>query len=106
MVKMDYGQAKIYVIKSNRTDKVYIGGTSRRLELMFAEIRGKYKYCKTSKFADILKYEETYIELIEEYACSNKTELDKRVDELIQSTPNAVNKDVQKVKHHVKHRSM
>lgn len=94
-----YQKGKIYAIKSYSTDKVYIGGTiekllSRRLSKHRTDKKryeaGKVKKCTTS--IKILSYDDYYIELIENYPCTSKHELDVRERYYIQLNDNCVNK--------------
>jgi hypothetical protein len=74
---------KIYAIKSNQTELIYIGSTIETLNQRFSKHKNKYKryinggniYVSSFK---ILQYDDAYIELVEDYTCNNKTELTKR----------------------------
>jgi hypothetical protein len=68
----------IYKIVSNKTDKIYIGSTTKKLKERF---RGHKKHLKdntgvTSK--QIMKYDDARIELIETMIFNNRSELSKR----------------------------
>jgi len=86
--KNRYHNGKIYTIRSHQSDLYYIGSTCMPLykRLYKHNINkkeyenGKHNY--VSSF-EILKYEDHYIELLEEYKCENKTELERREGELI-----------------------
>ena len=77
----DYSQNKNYLIKSPNTDKVYVGSTtlkylSQRLAFHVQDARPKSKkYCSSKK---ILECGDYYIELIENFPCSNIAEQRKR----------------------------
>jgi hypothetical protein len=94
---MDYGNGKIYSIRSNRTDDVYIGSTTQPLHKRLYSHRSHYKYWKNGKVKymtsfKILEYDDAYIELVEEFPCKNKMELNRREGQLIRENENAVNK--------------
>jgi hypothetical protein len=96
---MNYNNSKIYCIRSNLTDKIYIGSTTQLLSKRLYEHKnhynshyngGKSLYC--SSF-EILKVGDYYIELLELYPCNSKEELLKREGELIrENIKNTVNK--------------
>jgi hypothetical protein len=85
---MDY-YGKIYAIKSNQTELIYIGSTIQELDIRFDLHKRDYKryingkYCFVSSF-EILQYDDAYIELFEDYTCNNKTELKRREGIIIQ----------------------
>jgi hypothetical protein len=73
-------KGSIYSIRSHKTTDVYIGSTSQQLCKRMTDHRKSYKhYLKTNNnyyYAfDILKYDDAYIELIEEIEYENKQEL-------------------------------
>jgi hypothetical protein len=86
-----YHSGKIYTIRSHKTDKYYIGSTCSPL------YKRLYEHVKSKKYNDldkhirkrymtsqeILKYDDYYIELLENFKCENKDELFKREGELI-----------------------
>ena len=88
MTDNKYHKGKIYTIRSHQTDKYYIGSTCDALHKRLYNHRLHYKnylndkYLFTTSF-DIIKYEDNYIELLEEYKCESKNELTKREGELI-----------------------
>ena len=93
---MDYQAGKIYALKSAQTDKIYIGSTifdlsyrkRKHINHYNSYMRGNSKYI--SSF-DLCKYDDMYIELIEEYPCENKRQLEKR-EGVIQREMDCVNK--------------
>ena len=91
-----YCNGKIYAIKSYQTDKIYIGSTYNTLCKRFNEHKSKKDiYGTTSKV--ILNYSDAYIELIENYSCKNRNELNKREGEIIKlNKDNCVNKVIPK----------
>lgn len=92
-----YQNGKIYLIKSNETEMVYIGSTHGTLEKRFASHKSDYKRrIKEENFRpchsyEILKYSDAYIELIEDFPCNTKQELLNREGEITKNTPNRVN---------------
>lgn len=94
-----YNRGKIYAIRSHQTDMVYIGSTCQRLSQRLSEHRRHYKYWKNGKrnnvtSFEIIKYPDCYIELVEDYKCESKMELDRKEGEIIRETENCVNKRV------------
>jgi ribosomal protein L28 len=77
-------KAKIYKIVSNQTNKIYIGSTTdKNLDHYLATYRAKYKRYLNKEFSyvsafDILKYDDAYIILIEDYPCKSRSHLLKR----------------------------
>ena len=73
---------RIYVIKSNETDKVYIGSTVKTIEQRLSGHKNNYKnflkgiYHYVSSF-EIVQYHDCYIQLLEEVNVENKQELYK-----------------------------
>ena len=73
---------RIYAIKSNKTDKVYIGSTLKTIEKRLSRHKNNYKnylkgtYHYVSSF-DIIQHDDVYIELLEEVNVENKQELCK-----------------------------
>ena len=88
MTDNKYHKGKIYTIRSYQTEQYYIGSTCDALHKRLHGHRLHYKrylndtYTFISSF-DIIKYEDHYIELLEEYKCENRNELFKREGELI-----------------------
>ena len=86
-----YKKAKIYTIRTHYTHKYFIGSTVQSLSSRFHEHKKKYADWKADpdiKPSDdksylILRCDDAYIELLEEYPCKNKDELKKREQELI-----------------------
>ena len=78
-----YHTSKIYKISSSQCDKFYIGSTiqtlKERLQLHKIAykryIKNKIKYYMSS--FDIVKFDDTIIELVKDVKCENKKELDR-----------------------------
>ena len=67
-----YKQGKIYKLICTETLDLYIGSTIETLKERLRKHRGKCNGCKSKNFIDPV------IELIEDYPCNNKRELEKR----------------------------
>lgn len=88
---MDYKNGKIYKIVDNAYTKMYIGSTTRKLCKRFYDHRSGYKKFQLGKYDKITVFdifdefgiENCKIELIENYPCSSKEELERREGELI-----------------------
>ena len=87
----DYSKGKIYSIRSHKTDDIYIGSTTQSL---YERLRGhkrdfenwKKGYRNYVSSYEILKYNDAYIELIEEHSCENKDQLRKKEGQTIRAT--------------------
>jgi predicted GIY-YIG superfamily endonuclease len=77
----DYKLGRIYAIKSNKTDKIYIGSTFTSLKTRLT----KHRHQKTTA-SELLSFDDVYIELIEYVSCENKQELLEREKEIIKNT--------------------
>lgn len=96
----NYANGKIYKIKSENTDKVYIGSTTKKSvndrysqhKWAFNQYKnGLENECNYSS-RKILEYGEASVELLEEYPCDNVYQLKKREYHYIDNTPNVINK--------------
>jgi hypothetical protein len=95
-----YQLGKIYTIRHPDTDKFYIGSTCQKyLSTRFAKHKCKYYTNKNGEKSNILfalGFDDCYIELLENYPCNNKLELEKREGELIRlHKDNIVNKKIE-----------
>lgn len=95
---MDYKNGKIYTIRSNQTDDIYIGSTCSPLYKRLYNHKQHYNsWVNRGKnymsSYEIIKYDDCYIELLEEYPCENKQQLRKREGEL-QREMKCVNKEI------------
>jgi hypothetical protein len=86
----DYSKAKIYSIKSPSTPDIYYGSTCSTLSRRW----GQHKPFATNKTCAsvILKLEDAFIELVENFPCINKQELHVRERFYIENNP-CVNKN-------------
>lgn len=91
-----YSNGKIYKIVDNTNGNIYIGSTIEKLEKRLWKHKSKYKiyletlYNELSSFK-ILENNNYYIELLENYPCNNKRELEQKEAEYIEKLDN-VNK--------------
>ncbi len=87
MADIKYLKGKIYSIRSKLTDKYYIGSTCSSLNKRFGEHNSgftNYKVGKTYLTSFIIfAYSDAYIELIEDFPCGSRKELERREGELI-----------------------
>ena len=86
--KNKYHSGKIYTIRSHRTDKYYIGSTCSPLHKRLYQHKLQYRMFQAGKFClvtsfEIIKFDDCYIELYENYKCNNRNELTKREGEII-----------------------
>jgi hypothetical protein len=92
---MDYSNGKIYTIRSSQTDKYYIGSTTTSLAKRLSNHKGHYNAGIYLTSAEIFKYGDAYIELLEDYPCCSKNDLNKREGQLIRQYKNeCVNKNI------------
>ena len=85
---MNFANGKIYAIRSHQTEQIYIGSTCQPLYKRFHQ--HKRKPCSSSQ---ILQFEDAFIELLEEFPCVNKMQLNRREGELIR-LHNCVNQQI------------
>jgi hypothetical protein len=94
----DYQQGKIYCIRSHQTDEIYIGSTTQPLSKRMVNHRTNYGAWKEGRrhymtSYGLLEYDDCYIELIEEYPCNSRMELERREGQLIREM-DCVNKKI------------
>ena len=83
-----YQNAVVYAIRSHQTDQFYIGSTRTPMYKRLSKHRGNYKqWCNDNgryvSSYEIVKYDDAYIELIEECPCENAAQLCKKEGEYI-----------------------
>ena len=78
----NFQNGKIYAIRSHQTAQVYVGSTTQPLSVRFGAHRLPSN--KLSSLA-IMRFPDAYIELIENYPCADKNELNRREGEFIRS---------------------
>ena len=85
----DYKKGQIYRLWSPHTDKFYIGSTCSPIAKRLYEHRNDYnrflKGCQYKTSIELFKlgFDDVKIELIENYPCNSKTELERREGQLI-----------------------
>ena len=75
----NYQYGKIYIIKSPNLDTPYIGSTTKSLNERFNLHKHQYNKCKSKH---LIQAGDCYIELIENYPCETRLELEKREEEV------------------------
>jgi hypothetical protein len=84
-----YQNGKIYVIRNQIDDDVYIGSTcqplSKRMAYHRRDMKGYKKERKLYSKMNELGSDQFYIDLVEEYPCMNKDQLRKKEGEYIRS---------------------
>jgi hypothetical protein len=82
----DYQKAKIYKLWSPSKNLVYYGSTTQTLSQRLAKHISHYN-CRTKNYSSfiILDCEDYKIELVEEYPCNNKQQLEKKEGEYIKA---------------------
>lgn len=72
---MSYKNAKIYKIVSSNRDDCYIGSTTQEIQRRFVMHKHQHNPCLSRK---IIEAGDASIELIEEFPCNNRNELERR----------------------------
>jgi len=87
----DYSLGKIYKITSPNCDEVYIGSTTQTLKDRLSEHKSA---CKTKNINSkvVIDKGDAVIELIEDFPCESKKELERREGEIMKTTLNCCNK--------------
>ena len=83
-----FHNSKIYTIRSPSTDKYYIGSTTQILCKRFVDHKSDYKLYLKGKHGFTTSYKiielgDSYIELLEEFNCENRMQLERKEGELI-----------------------
>ncbi len=90
----DYDESKIYAIRSKLTNMIYYGSTTDTLSNRFSKHKYEYNnsddrpYCTSFEIFD---FGDAYIELIEDFPCDSKQELQKREGEITKLDINSIN---------------
>ena len=81
----DYQKAKIYKLWSpqGEDDEVYYGSTCNDLRFRKSQHKSKNHNCKSKILFE--NYDDVRIELVEDYPCNNKQELNKKEGEFIKN---------------------
>jgi hypothetical protein len=91
----DYNNGKIYIVRFNKSNEIYIGSTTQSLAVRF----GGHKRCKSSSVYKLINdkynenWDECYYELYENHSCNSKEELSKKEGEIIRLFKNDENYD-------------
>jgi hypothetical protein len=84
---MDYKNGKIYCIRNSINDEVYVGSTTQPLSKRMVKHRCSAKTMpnkmKITMHMEELGFENFYIELVEEFPCENKEQLNRKEGEWI-----------------------
>ena len=82
---MDYNNGKIYSLRNSINDEIYVGSTTQRLSkrLYIHKRDMKTQKSKLYDFMNSLGAEHFYIELVEDYPCNSKEELERREGQII-----------------------
>jgi len=86
----DYEKGKIYKLWSPQGNGIYIGSTTQSLAVRKADHKRRQDCCSKILFQ---KYDDVRIELIEEYPCKNRMELNKQEGEHIRNN-DCINKKI------------
>jgi hypothetical protein len=86
-----YARGKIYSLRSHQTDDIYIGSTIDILPKRLYQHKKEYeRYMNGNRHYvssyEIIPYEDCYIELIENFPCNSKAELERKEGEHIRAT--------------------
>ena len=93
-----YHRGKVYAIRSHQTKNIYIGSSIGRLSERLSKHKCDLKRYITGKGSnyirsyEVVKFQDCYIELIEEVKANNKMELTRREGQIIRETLNCINK--------------
>ena len=101
---VNYELGKIYTIRSSETVGVYVGSTCDNLAKRFGGHKASYKLNQNVSSKHIFDYgiENAYIELLENYPCNSREELNKREGEQMRLMENCVNKIKPRINHNNK----
>ena len=89
---VNYGQSKIYFVRNNKDDEVYVGSTCTLLCRRMSQHRCNAKRVKEGKskitmrlyaHMNLIGIDEFYIEIYCEYPCTTKEQLKKKEGEII-----------------------
>lgn len=96
-----YKNGKIYKLVSSLTADVYVGSTILKLNRRLSHHKSHYKLFIENEFRDCASFRlfekgknEVRIELIEDYSCNCKSELEIRERYWIENTVNCINKKI------------
>jgi len=92
-----YNNSKIYKLVDLTTNKIFIGATCSKLSCRLAIFKNCYKQYKLGKYTyikafELLKNDSCRIDLLENYSCETKEELNAKLGEYV-SKLDCINKD-------------
>lgn len=87
-----YKVGRIYCLRSNNTEDIYIGSTFNPLYKRLGQHKTDYKNNLNITSKNLMKFDDVYIELIEQYENITKEELNKYEGEHIRKNEKCVNK--------------
>jgi hypothetical protein len=87
-----YSQGKIYKLYTKESDECYIGSTIQPLWRRLQVHKYPSNHCRSREL--FKKYKCIEIELLEEYPCNTRYELEQREKEHIIKTDNCINKQI------------
>jgi hypothetical protein len=96
----NYQQGKIYKLISSETNDVYVGSTCKSLKERMINHKAMYKQSSVAQKKlnmtafKLLKYNDCDIELIEDYPCDSRKELERREGEIIKNMDDCINKNI------------
>ena len=87
---------KVYCIRSNQTNQIYIGSTFKKY---LSSRLSNHKYCFNNDLSycssfEVVKYPDCYIEIISENLNVSREMLQKLERIIIENSPNCVNKNI------------
>jgi len=96
---VNYKNGKIYALRSHQTEQVYVGSTTQSLAKRKGQHRNNYKDYLKGKYPfissfELCQYDDMYIELIEEYPCDNKAQLERKEGQWIRKMKICCNKHI------------
>lgn len=98
-IKSSYKNGKIYIIKfKNKDNHIYIGSTITNLNIRFSNHKSSHLYKKnTTSLTKYIKnnykndWSNCYIELLMNYPCKNRRELEKKEFQILKKFQNNKN---------------
>jgi hypothetical protein len=88
----DYQKGKIYKLWSPQGNEIYIGSTVNSLAKRLSQHKAGNNCCNSKYLFE--NYNVVRIELIEEYPCNNKMELDRKEGEHIRGNDKCLNRSI------------
>ena len=73
-----YSRGKIYMILSLQSNNIYVGSTIETLERRFSKHRYDRKIGKAVSSCVLMRHDDAFIQLLENFPCKNKKQLEAR----------------------------